>query len=102
MIVDCFAKTGLIYPLGLIIFIYGYVRIFSKKYEKRAAQNKWYLEHTAGIRSIFTRMKKDKQAGKDYKVFDCKECHQMIRVPKGKGKIKITCPKCGNSFIKKT
>ena len=102
MLLDCFVSIGIFYLIGIICFIYGYVRILSKKYEKRAAQNKWFLDHTLGIRSIFIRRKKDKQAGKDYKVFNCRKCHQMIRVPKGKGKIKITCPKCGNSFIKKT
>lgn len=102
MLIDCLLRTGIFYIIGLFCFIYGYIRIFSKKYEKRAAQNKWFLDHTLGIRSVFIRIKKDKQAGKDYKVFNCHNCHQMIRVPKGKGKIKISCPKCGNSFIKKT
>lgn len=102
ILIDLFAGIGVFYALGLIMFIYGYIRVFSKKYEKRAAENKWFLEHTSGIRNIFKRRKKSKEAGKDYKIFTCSKCEQMIRVPKGKGKIEITCPKCGNTFIKKT
>ena len=39
---------------------------------------------------------------KKYKVFICPTCKQKLRVPRGKGKISISCPKCGTSFIKKT
>lgn len=35
----------------------------------------------------------------DYKVINCPSCKSRMRVPKGKGKLKITCPKCSNSFI---
>ena len=83
-------------------FIYGYVRIMSKNYDKRAAQNRWFMEHTAGVRNIFKRAKKQKEAGKEYKIFVCSKCQQMIRVPRGKGKIEIRCPKCGNRFVKKS
>jgi predicted RNA-binding Zn-ribbon protein involved in translation (DUF1610 family) len=102
MVIDCFAKTGIFYLVGIVMFVYGYIRIFSKQYEKRAAQNKWFLEKTSGIRNVFKRMKKSKEAGKDYKIFTCPRCEQMIRIPKGKGRIEIRCPKCGNTFIKKS
>lgn len=102
MLLDCFLKIGIFYFIGIVLFVYGYIRIFSKQYDKRAAQNRWYLEHTAGIRNVFKRRKKQKEAGKDYKVFVCNKCQQMIRVPRGKGKIEIRCPKCGNKFIKKS
>ena len=102
IIIDVWAKTGVLYFLGLASFIYGYVRIFSKKYDKRAAENKWFLSHTTGVRNVFKRMKKSKEAGKDYKIFTCPRCEQMIRIPRGKGRIEIRCPKCGNTFIKKS
>ena len=49
MVLDAFIKTGIFYFLGLLMFIYGYVRIMSKNYDKRAAQNRWFMEHTAGV-----------------------------------------------------
>lgn len=82
MVLDAFIKTGIFYFLGLLMFIYGYVRIMSKNYDKRAAQNRWFMEHTAGVRNIFKRAKKQKEAGKEYKIFVCNKCQQMIRVPR--------------------
>ena len=78
MVLDAFIKTGIFYFLGLFMFAYGYVRIMSKNYDKRAAQNRWFMEHTAGVRNIFKRAKKQKEAGKEYKIFVCSKCQQMI------------------------
>lgn len=44
MVLDAFIKTGIFYFLGLLMFIYGYVRIMSKNYDKCAAQNRWFME----------------------------------------------------------
>ena len=44
----------------------------------------------------------DKEQKKIYRFYKCKQCKQKIRVPRGRGKIEITCPKCQNHFIKKT
>ena len=73
MVLDAFIKTGIFYFLGLLMFIYGYVRIMSKNYDKRAAQNRWFMEHTAGVRNIFKRAKKQKEAGKEYQI-----CEEVI------------------------
>ncbi len=48
------------------------------------------------------RRKAQRQDKKYYKYFNCPNCNQKVRVPKGKGKIEITCPKCKTSFIRKT
>lgn len=46
--------------------------------------------------------KQHAQERKHFKFFKCPACHQKIRVPKGKGRIEITCPRCGEKFVKKT
>ena len=85
-----------------IIFIYTWFRILSKNYAKRSAENRWYLEKTAAIRKFFRIKKKQQSERKDYKYFKCPECGQQLRVPRGKGHIKITCRKCGRQFTGKT
>ena len=39
---------------------------------------------------------------KEHRYYDCPRCRQQVRVPRGKGKISITCPKCKEKFVKKT
>ena len=102
MVLDAIIKTGILYGLGLVMVIYGYVRVFSKKYSLRRAQNKWFLEKTAGVRLYFKKLKKSKEAGKEYRIFICNTSAHLLRVRNGGGKIEIRCPKCGNKFIKKS
>lgn len=65
-------------------------RMFSRNTRKRYEENRRFT-------SFFSRL-----ADKDYRYFRCPRCRQTVRVPKGKGKIAIKCPKCGEKFIKKT
>lgn len=71
--------------LGWAIF-----RMLSRNTYKRYQENRKYL--------LFLERLKDK----DHKHFDCPRCHQPVRVPRGKGKISITCPKCQEKFIRKS
>ena len=71
--------------MGLVIF-----RSLSRNTYQRHKENRWYL-------NLLERMK-----DRDHKYFACPKCRQSVRVPKGKGKIAITCPKCRERFIKKT
>ena len=71
--------------LGIAMF-----RCLSRNTYKRYRENRRYL--------LWLQRFKDKE----HRYFDCPRCRQQVRVPKGKGKINISCPKCGNKFIKKT
>lgn len=78
--------TALSYiPLGFLIF-----RMFSRNISRRRQENQKFLQ-------FFTRLKDRKN-----RYFSCPQCHQTVRVPRGRGKINIHCPKCGSQFIKKT
>ena len=65
-------------------------RMLSRNTYKRYQENRKYLR--------FVERLKDKE----HRHCDCPRCRQPVRVPRGKGKIAITCPKCGEKFIKKT
>ncbi len=86
--------------LGLLIVIY--FRMFSRNVYKRQEENGKYLR----IRyQVFAKLKAVKERWvqrKDYKFFRCSSCHAVLRVPRGRGKIKIVCRKCGNTFIGKS
>ena len=72
------------------LMFWAFFRSLSRKTYKRYQENRKYL--------MFLQKIKDK----DHKYFSCPRCRQPVRVPKGKGKISITCPKCSEKFIKKT
>lgn len=82
------------------LLIYTYFRIFSKNIYKRAAENQTYLAKTYKIRNRFAKEKRLLQQRKTHHIYKCPTCKQKIRIPKGKGKIEIRCPKCHTTFIK--
>ncbi len=97
-----FINNRLIYSVGMLLFIYAYVRIFSRNYEKRYRQNQIFLEKTYGIRAFFRKQKSRMNIRKTHKIFRCPKCGQSVKVPKGRGKIAVTCPKCRCEFVKRS
>lgn len=92
--------------VSLLLMGYALFRIFSKNVYKRQAENyKFYSFIKSFIDKIKMwgyRVKNRIAQRKTYRFYKCPECKQKVRVPKGKGKISITCPKCGTKFVKKT
>lgn len=86
----------------LVLLFIAYFRVFSKNINKRYRENQKFLETFKPITSRFNKLKRRMKSRKNYKYFRCKNCKQEIRVPKGKGKIRVTCPNCGEKTIKKT
>lgn len=81
---------------------YCYFRIFSRSVYKRQEENRRFLQKTRGISAYFRGVRQRFSQRKDYKFFRCPSCRTLLRVPRGKGRIKVVCRKCGTSFIKKT
>ena len=69
---------------------YAIFRCFSRNTYKRYEENRKYLRFVERLRD------------RDHKYFDCPRCRQPVRVPRGKGKIAISCPKCKEKFIRKS
>ena len=90
------------YPLALILLILCYFRMFSRNYQKRAEENQKFLELKGKAATFLKREKEYFEQRKTHHIYKCPSCKQKIRVPKGKGKICITCPKCHTEFIKKS
>ena len=86
----------------LLLMIYIYYRMFSRDLYKRSAENAWYWEKRNRVLGKFRLLKERWLQRKDFRFFSCPSCHTTLRVPKGRGKIKIVCRKCGTSFVKKS
>ena len=83
-----------------LLIILVYVRMFSRNISKRYAENQKYLAFENRLRRFFGQKRYLMQQRKEYHIYKCPGCKQKIRIPRGKGKISIRCPKCGEEFIK--
>lgn len=99
---SAFFRVNILYWLGLALLIYSYFRILSRNVSKRYEENQRYLN--AKYRAVVKKnnLKKRWAQRRTYRFFKCPQCKQTVRVPKGRGKICITCPKCKTEFIKKS
>ena len=88
--------------LSWVLIIYSYYRMFSRNISKRSSENYAYLQKTERIRAWFDKMKRRIVQSREYHIYKCPSCGQKIRVPRGKGKICITCPKCRKEFEKRS
>ena len=84
-------------PVNLALFALSYGMMFwaifrtlSRNTYKRYQENRKVLQLTGRMKD------------REHRYFDCPKCRQMVRVPRGKGKISITCPRCREKFVKKT
>ncbi len=94
----------IIYLVQLLLIVLFFVRFLSKNIAQRQKENDAFLRFLAK----FKKSNKDDyntvysndpvKKNKNYKYFKCPNCTAKLRVPKGKGKITITCPKCRTSF----
>lgn len=97
-LVVCMINMFIRFPLlNLCLMLLSYIlmgwaifRCFSRNTYKRYRENRKWL--------MFWQRIRDRQ----HRYYDCPRCRQQVRVPKGKGKISITCPKCKEKFVKKT
>ena len=102
LIINLFAKIQVLNYLVFAFILISYFRIFSKNINKRYQENMKFLQWWNPIRAKFNKTKNRVKQSKTHKFFTCPNCGQDIRIPKGKGRIKIRCPKCNEKFEGRT
>ncbi len=108
LVLFTFTHSSIIYTFSLIILVVILFRVLSKDTYRRSLENQKFnnmfvpflknapfLKNTNTIKTRFSQRN-------THRFYNCPGCHQTIRVPKGKGRIQIRCPKCGQTFIKTT
>lgn len=85
-------RSNLIYTLGMVGVIYFLYRMLSRKISDRRAENKKFTDYVK-----LNKMRYEQR--KEFRIFKCKSCGRSVRVPKGKGKIEVTCPVCGHKEV---
>lgn len=99
-IIDIFVNSRLLHSWTALLIVYAYFRMFSKNHTKRYQENLKYLQIKNKLLAKFRSEKSQMQQHKTHHIYRCPVCRQKIRIPKGKGRICITCPKCKNEFTK--
>lgn len=106
LLLEMFIKVPLIRfllnILSVAAIIFAYFRILSRNHSKRYSENERYIKYQNNIKFFIARKKSHMQQRKTHHIYKCPQCGQSIRVPKGKGRIAITCPKCYTEFIKRS
>lgn len=102
LFVSIFTGWRLFYSIGLMLMVLSYFRLFSRNISNRYQENQKYLTIKNRFLSIFKRKGEHLKQRKSYRFFKCPSCKQKVRVPRGKGKIEISCPKCKAKFIKRS
>jgi len=90
LLIPVAAVKLLLIAVSYTLVIWAIFRLLSRNTYKRYQENRKFLR-------LVERLK-----DREHKHFDCPRCRQPVRVPRGKGKISITCPKCKEKFIRKT
>jgi len=90
MIFGRFLWSSVFSFLSWFLLIWCIFRMYSRNIEARSRENRAFTNFLAHLKD------------KDHRYFRCPQCRQTVRVPRGRGKINIRCPKCNRQFIKKT
>ena len=86
----CALLGALVNLLSYGILIWYIFRVLSRNLEGRMLENRRFL------------IWKSRILDRNNRYFRCPNCKQTVRVPRGRGKILIRCPKCSEKFFKKT
>lgn len=93
---------SLFFWLCMALLCWCYIRMFSRNYTARRRENEFYLNKKYALTSRLRLHRECFRQRRDYAFYRCPGCRQLVRVPRGKGKLRITCRRCGYSFEKKT
>ena len=105
LIVNLFVRGvvgQILYFLVLAVLVYNIFRMFSKNTAARYKENVAYLKVKNRVVGWYANLRRRIRESKTHRFYKCPTCKTTVRVPKGKGKIRITCPKCGASFVRKS
>ena len=87
--------------IALFLICYSIYRSMSRNFYARSKENRKFMDFWYPYQQLYKAMKNSFQ-DKTRKYFVCPKCHQVVRVPRKKGKIEITCPKCHHSFTRRS
>ena len=102
LIISMFVAQLILYPIAVILVLLSTFRMFSKNHQKRYQENLVYTKQINKVKYLFSKLRYRTDSSKTHHIYACPGCRQKIRVPRGKGKIMVRCPKCQTEFMKRS
>lgn len=102
LLIAIISRVNLFTYLGAALLIFCYYRTFSRNISKRTEENYKFYTLKDRVDNKFKGWKEQWANRKVYHYYRCPQCRQKLRVPRGRGRIQISCPRCGTQFIKKS
>ena len=100
-VVFLFTRLLVFELLGTVVLALTLFRSLSRNLERRRAENNRFLQI---VRPIWRKWAafRARAHDKEHRYFKCPNCGQLMRVPKGKGRITVHCRACGAAFEEKS
>lgn len=102
ILINIFARSRILELLDVAGLVYMYFRMLSRNVGRRYRENQAFIRHTFKVKERMNQLKFWTGEGRKFHIYKCPVCGQKVRVPRGRGKISIHCPKCGTDFVKKS
>ena len=100
-LVFLFVRLALLYWVSFVLLACVLFRMLSRNIDRRRAENAKFMRAASPVLS-WLRLRRSIRRDKEHVYFQCPRCGQRLRVPRGKGKITVTCRSCGASFQEKS
>lgn len=97
-----FRALWFLYFVGALLLVLSTFRSLSRNLAARRRERECYLRLIAKPKSFFKLQKNKRRDRKTHVYFHCAHCRAVLRVPRGKGKLDVTCPRCHKVTVKKT
>ena len=102
ILLTLFTHFRLFTYVGFALLVWCYYRTFSRNIAKRTQENYQFYAIKDCLTGKVNGLKDQWANRKLYHYYRCPQCRQKLRVPRGRGRIQISCPRCGTQFIKKS
>ena len=99
-LLNIFTKNRFFYSWSALVLLLAYFRMLSRNIQKRYQENQKFLEIKSKVLAKIRKEKSNMEQRKTHHIYQCPSCKQKIRIPRGKGRICITCPRCKTQFTK--
>ncbi|MBQ7064633.1 MAG: hypothetical protein IJM90_07075 [Firmicutes bacterium] len=102
LLLNLFVHSWILRILIVLALAYAVFRMVSKNITARSRENAFFEKYTDGLLKGLRKLWRHLFGAGGYRYYSCPKCHKELRVPRGHGRVQISCPHCSHSFVKNT